>query len=98
MESKQSEEAAGDGAERDLGVGDGEPAGGLSRTDVAQGARCESSGSVEELESGAGEEAGDIRVGPGKTAGDAQRDGEHFRGIVETGAGGIDHSRPAFED
>ena len=38
VESKEAEESAGDGAERDLGVRDGEAAGGLAGSDVTQGA------------------------------------------------------------
>ena len=72
MESEEAEETAGNGAERDLGVGDGEAAGGLAGADVAQGAGCEPAGGVEEVEAGAGDEAGDLGVGPGEAAGDAQ--------------------------
>ena len=98
MESKEAEESAGDGAERDLGVRDGEAAGGLAGSDVSQGAGCESAGGVEEVEAGAGDEGGDFGVGPGEAAGDAQRGGEHLGWVVETGARGVDHLRPALEN
>jgi hypothetical protein len=43
---QQSEQAAGRGAERDVGVGDGEPACGLAGLDVAQGSRGQAGGDV----------------------------------------------------
>ena len=97
VESKEAEESAGDGAERDLGVRDGEAAGGLAGADVTQGAGCESTGGVEEVEGDAGDECGHFGVAPSKAAGDAQRGSEHLGWVVETGACGVDRFRPALE-
>jgi helix-turn-helix protein len=47
VEAQQTEETAGDGAERDFDVGDGGAAGGLAGADVAEGAGC-SAGCVDE--------------------------------------------------
>ncbi len=41
---QQSEQAAGRGAERDVGVGDGEPPRGLAGLNVAQGAQAADAG------------------------------------------------------
>ncbi len=50
VEPEQTEEPAGYGAERDLGVGDGEAAGGLAGADVTKRAGCQAAGCVEELQ------------------------------------------------
>ena len=53
VESEEPDESAGDGAERDLGVPDGEAAAGLAGSDVTQGPGCEPAGDVEEIEADA---------------------------------------------
>ena len=50
----------GRGAERDLGLRHGEPARGLPRPDVAQGARRQAGGDVQDVQARAGEESGDV--------------------------------------
>ena len=49
---QQPEHAAGRGAERDLGIGNGEPARGLPGLDVAQGARRQAGGDVQDIQAG----------------------------------------------
>jgi hypothetical protein len=60
------EHAAGRGAERDLGIWNGEAARGLPSLDVAQGAPRQADGDVQDGQAGAGEEPGDLRVGPAR--------------------------------
>ena len=98
VETEQTEEPARHGAQRDLGVGDGETAGGLAGADVTKRVRCQAAGCIDELQPGPSDEAGDLGVGPGETAGDPQGDGEHFGGVAQAGAGGVDHLRPTVED
>ena len=69
---QQPEQAAGHSAERDLGIGNGKPARGLPRLDVAQGTRRQADGDVQGVQAGAGEEPGDVRVGPAEPPGDPQ--------------------------
>ena len=64
---------------------------------MSRKARVRVAGHVEEVEADAGDEGGDFGVGPGEAAGDSQRGGEHLGWIVETGACGVDHLRPALE-
>jgi hypothetical protein len=64
VHSQQPEQSAGYRAERDLGVGNGEPARGLPRLDVPKSARCQAHRDVQGVEACSGKEPGDIGVGP----------------------------------
>ena len=55
---QQPEHATGHGAERDLGIGHGEPPRGLPGLDVAQGARGQAGRDVQDVQAGAGKEPG----------------------------------------
>ena len=50
VETEQTEEPARHGAERDLGVRDGETAGGLAGADVTKRVGCQAAGCVDELQ------------------------------------------------
>ena len=76
METEQTEEPACHGAQRDLGVRDGETAGGLAGADVTKSVRGQAPRGVDDLKASAGYEAGDLGVGPGETAGDPEGDSE----------------------
>ncbi len=72
MLPQQPEQGAGDGTDPDLGVGDREAPGGLAGLDIAQGARGQAVGLVEQVEAPAGEEAGHVGVSPAKPSGDPE--------------------------
>jgi hypothetical protein len=97
-ETEQSQQTAGHGAHGDLRVGNGEPTGGPPRSDVTQGARCKADRQVEGVEARADEESGQIGVGSAQSSGDPQRDSEHHGGVLDAGAGPVDHGAPAFEN
>jgi hypothetical protein len=94
---EEPEHAAGRGAERDLGIGNSEAARGLPSLDVAQGSRRQADGDVQDVQAGAGEEPGDLRVGPAQPAGDPRADGEQLRRVGDAGAGAVDQLPPAFQ-
>src|SRR4029450_6481349 len=98
VHAQQPEQAAGHGAQGDVGVGHGEASGGVAHLDVAQRAGCQAAGPVQELEAGSGDEAGQVGVGPAEPAGDAEGRCEHLGGGVEAGAGAVDHLAPALQD
>ena len=94
---QQPEQAAGHGAERDLGIGNGEPALGLPGLDVAQGTRRQAAGDVQDVQAGTGEEPGDVGVGPAEPPGDPGAHGEQLGRVGEAGGGPVDQLPPAFQ-
>ena len=97
VETEQTEQPPRHGAQRDLGVGDGEAAGGLAGANVTKRVRCQAAGCIDELQPGPRDEAGDLGVGPGETAGDPEGDSEDLGGVAPVSAGAVDHLRPAVE-
>jgi hypothetical protein len=70
--AQESEQPAGDRAERDPGIQDGEAAGNLTRCDVTQRARSQSCRSIQQIQAAAGEQPRQVRVGPAEPAGDPE--------------------------
>ena len=88
---QQPEQAAGHRAERDLGIRDGEPARSLPSLDITQGARRQAARDVQGVQACAGEDPGDVGIGPAEPARRSVSHGEQLRRVADAGDGAVDH-------